>query len=511
MSEVLQDLHKHGFFGFDKEILELHHTNSMSNPNVSSAKSSKKGPKKLATLEEVMQGPFAYKKYSCCSNDWEANEIHSTLTCAHQLEKIVAVNGTKLSGSGVYHRLPRDEETPNHNYNNFGAWSQTHLMSEAMLPLGWAAPRPAEILYFYKLLSVPKKGDKFKDGFYKLQAHLAIETPVLAGYKKEDLNVGDLVMTANCRRVNQLIQEKVGKEKTPARPKFPFPVLNFGTPGASTSKAPKPMDNLLAMLATTHSPKLKVPNPPQVMVTPGGPTEEVPGNQEVVLIKEEEEEVPPLDWEWKAEDFPAPLAILLTPAYPDEERVQLHIAKHNYAVDELSKGNVEVDALIKRLREVHDGPFQGEYTGEVWDLNLDPMTDWSKHYLGPTLAPFTSEMEIQGLTEKLKTLKELHKTNLETTASMSVELYELREFWERTQKEAPKATREALLTPKTCKHCAKIFEDGVFMCWKSNKFEPHLHFMLDPEATMVCFWEKNKKLEQVLAEWMGPRLPSRAD
>uniref|UniRef100_A0A803QDW8 Uncharacterized protein n=1 Tax=Cannabis sativa TaxID=3483 RepID=A0A803QDW8_CANSA len=93
----------------------------MLNPNVSSAKSSKKGPKKLATLEEVMQGLVAYKKYSCRSNGWEADELHSTLTYAHQLEKIVVVNGIKSSGSRVYHRLPKDEETLNHNYSGFGA------------------------------------------------------------------------------------------------------------------------------------------------------------------------------------------------------------------------------------------------------------------------------------------------------------------------------------------------------------------------------------------------------
>uniref|UniRef100_A0A803QBX7 Uncharacterized protein n=1 Tax=Cannabis sativa TaxID=3483 RepID=A0A803QBX7_CANSA len=99
------------------------------------AKSSKKGPKKLASLEEVMKGPVIYKKFTCRSNRWEANELYSTLTYAHQLQKVVTVVGIKPLGSGVYHHLPRDEETPNHNYNGFGAWNQTHLMSEAMLPL----------------------------------------------------------------------------------------------------------------------------------------------------------------------------------------------------------------------------------------------------------------------------------------------------------------------------------------------------------------------------------------
>uniref|UniRef100_A0A803Q1B9 Uncharacterized protein n=1 Tax=Cannabis sativa TaxID=3483 RepID=A0A803Q1B9_CANSA len=129
------------------------------------------------------------------------------------------------------------------------------------------------------------------------------------------------------------------------------------------------------MLAATHSPELEVPEPPRVTTTPGDPTEEVLGNQKVVLIKEEEE-VPTIDQKWKgmvplpepskkpkrsatpgpssdsrilveAEDFLAPPAILLTLAHLDKERVQLHIAKHNYAVDKLSKGNAEAKALKK--------------------------------------------------------------------------------------------------------------------------------------------------------------------
>uniref|UniRef100_A0A803PTB8 Uncharacterized protein n=1 Tax=Cannabis sativa TaxID=3483 RepID=A0A803PTB8_CANSA len=213
MSEVLQDLHNHDFFGFDQEILELHQANPMSTLAATGAKSSKKEPKKLATLEEVMKGLVAYKMFSYRSNGWEADELYLTLTYAYHLEKIVTVVGIKPSSSRVYHHLSRDEETPNRNYNGFGAWSETHLMSGAMLPLqdyfidflvfvrllpyqlipqayrllsglfifyaarGWAAPNPDEILYFYELLFVPKKGDKFKDNFYKLQAHPPNETP----------------------------------------------------------------------------------------------------------------------------------------------------------------------------------------------------------------------------------------------------------------------------------------------------------------------------------------------
>uniref|UniRef100_A0A803Q7E1 Uncharacterized protein n=1 Tax=Cannabis sativa TaxID=3483 RepID=A0A803Q7E1_CANSA len=126
MSEVLQDLHNDSLFGFDQEIFELHIKNKMSNNKVPSHAtpnanpSSAKESQKLVPLDVVMEGPVPYKKYSCRSNDWEADELHSSLTCAHQLEKIVAVNGIKPSNLGVYHQLPRDEETPNHNFNDFG-------------------------------------------------------------------------------------------------------------------------------------------------------------------------------------------------------------------------------------------------------------------------------------------------------------------------------------------------------------------------------------------------------
>uniref|UniRef100_A0A803PCS1 Uncharacterized protein n=1 Tax=Cannabis sativa TaxID=3483 RepID=A0A803PCS1_CANSA len=106
----------------------------MSTP-ASGSKSSGKGSKTLATLEEVKKGTVVQEKCTCRSTSWEADVLHSTLTCDHQLEKIVTVAGIKPSASGVFHRLPRDEETPNRNYGGFGAWSQTHLMSGAMLLL----------------------------------------------------------------------------------------------------------------------------------------------------------------------------------------------------------------------------------------------------------------------------------------------------------------------------------------------------------------------------------------
>uniref|UniRef100_A0A803QIV6 Uncharacterized protein n=1 Tax=Cannabis sativa TaxID=3483 RepID=A0A803QIV6_CANSA len=212
-----------------------------------------------------------------------------------------------------------------------------------------------------------------------------------------------------------------------------------------------------AMLARTHSPELEVPEPPRAMATSGGPTE-------------------------------------------------------------------ETEALKKWLREAQDGPFRGEYTGEIWELNLDPMTDRVKRFLGPNLGPFASELgftvselgAMDGVMRKLRESEDMmetlrNDTDSETTVSMSFELKELHEFREWTQKEAAKAGRDALFAPVICKNYEKRFEDGVFMCWKSNKFEPRLHFLPDPETTVAQFLEKNKKLEQVLAEQRGPHLPAKAN
>uniref|UniRef100_A0A803NKC1 Uncharacterized protein n=1 Tax=Cannabis sativa TaxID=3483 RepID=A0A803NKC1_CANSA len=245
-----------------------------------------------------------------------------------------------------------------------------------------------------------------------------------------------------------------------------------------------------------------------------------------------------------------------------------NITKHNYAVGELSRGDPEAEALKKWLREAQDGPFRGEYAGDVWDLNLDPLTDWFKRFMGSNLAPFASEMlshfaadltqlptkryaacassnhvyqiqdmsvtltaivveaghlsktlidhrftmlEFGGMDEeliaKLKSLDELHQTNLEATTNLTVELKELHQFRDQTRKETAKAARDALLAPITCQHYEKHFDDGVFMCWKANNFEPRLPFYPNPKVVLAQFWEKNKKLDVVLAERRGPRLP----
>ncbi|KAM6560681.1 hypothetical protein CsatA_029920 [Cannabis sativa] len=92
------------------------------------------------------------------------------------------------------------------------------------------------------------------------------------------------------------------------------------------------------------------------------------------------------------EENPAPPHIELTPIPGDEVRQELRIAKHNYAMDEYSRGHAEVEALRRILRaEVEASINHPEYQ-DPWDLNLDPLSDWFRRFLGPTLAPFAAEM-----------------------------------------------------------------------------------------------------------------------
>uniref|UniRef100_A0A803Q7D7 Uncharacterized protein n=1 Tax=Cannabis sativa TaxID=3483 RepID=A0A803Q7D7_CANSA len=343
-------------------------------------KSSSKGSNTMATLEEVMKGPVVQEKYTCRSIGWEADELHSTLTCAHQLEKIVTVAGIKPSASGVFHRLPRDDYTQ---------------------------PKA-------KLISESQSVDDFN-------------------LSKELASIKAQAAAGRALRIEAIT------EQTTSRPKLPFSVPNTGAPNTSTSEACKspltihrvpsvqdysgcrpvefdeqlqrfrmppfrwaqPMDELLDALALTYSPEVGVPQTRDPTVTPGRSSSSIP---QVVLIDEEEGEeegeiLPPLDRKGKGkmvetevDEYTVPLGIVLTPIPTDEERTQLQIAKHNYATTEYTKGNAEVEALKKVLKEHQDSFTRSEYAGNVWDLNLDPLTDWFNHFVGPTLAPFASEI-----------------------------------------------------------------------------------------------------------------------
>uniref|UniRef100_A0A803QDX0 Uncharacterized protein n=1 Tax=Cannabis sativa TaxID=3483 RepID=A0A803QDX0_CANSA len=292
---------------------------------------------------------------------------------------------------------------------------------------------------------------------------------VFSGYKKEYLNVGDLVTISNCQRAKLILEGQSVED---------FNLSKVICPNARNPRSEKALKaDIISTVEDKYNNK-----------THGQPT----GH-------EEEEEIPPLDRKRKgvvslpepsknprrsitpdprsdfnipteAKDFLATQAILLTSAYPDEDRAG-HISKtlidQGFIVLELGG----MDGVLRKL---------GESENQMETLHND------------TLDLLNAQEEIQGLMVKLKTLEELHKTDLETVVSMSAELKELRKFWEQTQREATKGAGEALLTPVTYKHCVKHFEDGVFMCWKLNKFEPRLHFMPDPEDTVVRFWERTR-------------------
>uniref|UniRef100_A0A803NIZ5 Uncharacterized protein n=1 Tax=Cannabis sativa TaxID=3483 RepID=A0A803NIZ5_CANSA len=108
------------------------------------------------------------------------------------------------------------------------------------------------------------------------------------------------------------------------------------------------MDDTFAMLDSLNSPWVPATDFLTVLVSPEGPTKETVA-------------------EPKVDVFLANPTIPLTPTNPDDERVQLWIAKHNYAIDEQSKE-------------------------DVWNLNLDPMTDWFSSLLGSSLVPLASKM-----------------------------------------------------------------------------------------------------------------------
>uniref|UniRef100_A0A803Q6I4 Uncharacterized protein n=1 Tax=Cannabis sativa TaxID=3483 RepID=A0A803Q6I4_CANSA len=100
-----------------------------------------------------------------------------------------------------------------------------------------------------------------------------------------------------------------------------------------------------------------------------------------------------------------------------------------------------------------------------------------------------SKEEVQELTAKLKSLGELHETDLETIVKLTVEVKEL----------------------LTCQHCRKHFDDGVFMCWTTNDYNLRLPFYPKPREVLVRFQEKKKRLDAVLEERTGPHLPPQAD
>uniref|UniRef100_A0A803QHS5 Uncharacterized protein n=1 Tax=Cannabis sativa TaxID=3483 RepID=A0A803QHS5_CANSA len=268
--------------------------------------------------------------------------------------------------------------------------------------------------------------------------------------------------------------------------------------------------------------RLYLPESCDVVVTLGRSSAAVHVGQ-VVLMDEEEEEgeiIPPLERKCKGKMV-------------ETEHVKKPRRADTPALGADSGIPSEVDeypvppGIILTL--VHPDEGRGEYVRDIWDFDLDPLIDRFKRFVGPSLAPFTSEMmshftadltkiplkiyaacaftypvyqvqemsvaltvevlaardeiitaarrdlrdskeEVQELTAKLRSLEELHQNHLNTTPSLTVEVKEL-----------------------------------------PNNFDLRLPFYPKPEEVLAHFWEKKKRLDAVLEERRDPRLPPQVD
>uniref|UniRef100_A0A803Q289 Uncharacterized protein n=1 Tax=Cannabis sativa TaxID=3483 RepID=A0A803Q289_CANSA len=325
---------------------------------------------------------------------------------------------------------------------------------------------------------------------------------VFAGYRKENLNIGDLVTMVNCKRPKLILESQSIDD---------FNLFKVLCPNVWNPGSEKALRVDIILSAEEKYNKIKLQSGPNVcsQSLTLEPPVQAPSEPEVVLIDEEEEEVVPLldrkhkgvitepeplkklkkvntpspsvdlGISFEVDEYLAPPSIILTPAHPDEERVQLRIAKHNYIVRELSRGDAEAKALKKWLREAQDGPFREMVSH--FAANLTQLL--TKRYA--TCASSNPVYQIQDMSVAL-TARSYNRLTWRQRP-ISVKLKELCEFWDQTRKEAAKAARDILLALITCKDCEKCFEDGVFMCWKANKFEPRLPFFPKPKAVIAQF------------------------
>ena len=216
MSEEISELHQHGFYGFEAEILDMAKTKNPVKPqkrasdNTSRELVIREDPEERSsqplpmgvTEEEANLGPVpSGTPYS--AEEFESAVILSKLRHLGALRKIISHYG--IDTTEVLVRLARSEERSGDGCHDLGAWSASHLEAGAALPLhayyadflayvgiapfqlipngyrvlaglfvlykmqGWPTPSPAEILYFYSFRQVPKK--EGRDGFYTLMKY----------------------------------------------------------------------------------------------------------------------------------------------------------------------------------------------------------------------------------------------------------------------------------------------------------------------------------------------------
>ena len=215
MSEEISELHKHGFFGFEEEILDMAKTKNQPKlkrrPDTGSSRELvvREGPEESANQPlrvgqseaEANLGPVPTgTPYT--AEEFEAAVIPSKLHHRGALSKIVSHYGMDCK---MLIRLARADERACNGMHGLGAWSASHLEAGAALPLhpyyadfltfvgiapfqlipngyrvlaglfilykmqGWPVPSPAEILYLYSFRQVPKK--EGRDGFYTLMKY----------------------------------------------------------------------------------------------------------------------------------------------------------------------------------------------------------------------------------------------------------------------------------------------------------------------------------------------------
>lgn len=216
MSEEISELHKHGFYGFEEELLDMAKMKSQPKPKKKSASSSSRDLVVRADPKEKTSQPLRVGQSEAEANmasvptgtpyvaeEFEATLIVSRLRHRGALAKIVSHYG--IDSKEILVRLARTDERSCDGVHGLGAWSALHLEAGAALPLhpyfadfltfvgiapfqlipngyrvlaglfilykmqNWPVPSSAEIMYLYSFRQVPKK--EGRDGFYTLMKY----------------------------------------------------------------------------------------------------------------------------------------------------------------------------------------------------------------------------------------------------------------------------------------------------------------------------------------------------
>uniref|UniRef100_A0A803QDJ3 Uncharacterized protein n=1 Tax=Cannabis sativa TaxID=3483 RepID=A0A803QDJ3_CANSA len=210
------------------------------------------------------------------------------------------------------------------------------------------------------------------------------------------------------------------------------------------------------MLNSTHNLNPVGVDPPYMVIAPRDLDKEMLEKLKLVVIEEEEEEIHTIDWKRKgaATDF-------------DSSKKTKSFGTPMQSTDFGITSEAEAFPIIP-------------------SIILDP-TDPDDEHRG-------------GIGELLKKLQEA-KDQMETLSNKALVEKSFREWDQQAAEKTLKAKDDNLTSVQ-----AKLTKAE-----KTNKFEPCLTFLPDPEAALAQFHEKNKKVKQMLDERLGPRLSLRED